>query len=138
MWSKKVFLIVESAINSTSITDFPMAGQNEEISFQNSKFKVFDAKYVKDLKDNWPEIWKLGGNILGNKQFNRLYPIVGRKPNTQIEYKAIKLREAWSARHFRNHRISGVVALMKWLTVGSIGEAAMKDIVEKQKKKLTQ
>ena len=49
---------------------------------------------------------------------------------------AVRLREAWSARHYKDFRIAGVIAQIKWLTVGSRGEAYMKDLVREQISKL--
>jgi hypothetical protein len=48
---------------------------------------------------------------------------------------AIKLREAWVARHFKDFRIAGVIAQIKWLAVGSRGESYMKELVREEIKR---
>ena len=47
---------------------------------------------------------------------------------------ALKLREAWVARHYEDFRIAGVVAQIKWLAVGSRGEQYMKNLVRERMK----
>jgi len=118
-------------------TDFPAKGDDKEITLSGSRWKVFDPQYAKDLKDNWPDIWNKGGNIRGNQQFQLLYPVWQNegKPDSDEGRYAVKLRESWTARHRYNKRINGVVALIKWLSVGDIGEAAMKQIVDALKNK---
>ena len=54
------------------ITNFPTRGDDREVSLSNSQYRVFDADYAKDLKENWPSIWRKGGNIEGNNQYRRL------------------------------------------------------------------
>ena len=44
------------------ITNFPSSGDNQKLSLSNSKFKQFpDKKYVDDLKENYPRIWRRAG-----------------------------------------------------------------------------
>ena len=92
------------------------------------------------MKENWPEIWKRGGNILGNVQYNRLKPIAERSSSiarTETEERAIRLREAWAARHLKDFRIAGVVAQIKWLVVGSRGLAHMRSVIREAKQKIS-
>ena len=120
-------------------TDFPAAGDDKEVSLSNSQYKVFDVDFAFMIKEGYPSIWKKGGNIEGNNQFKRLYPIAQRsdkEPKTPTEDKAIRKREAWSARHFDDFRIAGVIAQVKWLTVGSRGEAYMKDLIREEMAKV--
>jgi hypothetical protein len=39
-------------------------------------------------------------------------------------------RPAWIARHFNDHRLPGVIAQIKWGTVGKLGVVGMKRVVE--------
>lgn len=119
------------------ITNFPKQGDNKTVSLRNSEYPRFDLAYALSLKEKHPRIWRRGGNIRGNAQFAILSRIVrqGGAPKTRAEEKAIRLREAWAARHYKDHRINGVVAQIKWLVIGEQGEAAMKTIVEDQKAK---
>lgn len=122
------------------ITDFPVAGGDEPVSLKNTQYKLWtDLGYAEDLRQNWPQIWDRGGNILGNLQYRRLLPIVGRdsgNPTSDTEEKAIRLREAWAARHYGNTGLAGVVAQIKWFVAGRRGIAFMKQVIEAEKKRL--
>lgn len=119
-------------------TNFPRPGEDMVVSFKNSRWAVFDPAYAMDLKENWPEVWSLSSNPLGNTQFERLLPLgragpTGPSTTTPLEEHALRLREAWAARNAKTQRPAGVVALMKWLVVGRMGEAAMKRLIEQEK-----
>ena len=78
------------------ITNFPTQGDDRKVSLANTQYRVFDADYAQDLKDNWPQIWRKGGNIEGNNQYRRLKPIVDRtdkEPKTETEEMAIRKRK---------------------------------------------
>lgn len=118
-------------------THFPKRGDDEKVSIRNSNYKVFPLAYAERLKAEHPDIWRKGGNILGNTQFKRLKKVMGQNgtPKTPTDEKAIRLREAWSARHYGDHRLAGVVAQIKWLMVGSRGISHMKNVINEAKKK---
>lgn len=119
-------------------TDFPRPGDNKSVGLRASRFATFDPAYAADLKENWPEVWALGGNVLGNRQYERLAPLArgGGAADSPTEEHAIRLREAWAARHAKNKRPAGVVALVKWLVVGRLGEDGMKRVLEAAKDKV--
>ena len=122
------------------ITNFPKQGDDEKISLRNSKYRPFDVDYAEDLKKNWPQIWKKGGNIEGNNQYRRLLPIIKRKDKsaqTKTEEIAIKKREAWAARHIGNFRLAGVVAQIKWFVISERGQKYMKELINDEKKRLS-
>lgn len=129
-------LEVEVIEASKDKTNFPKAGDNQKVSMRNSQWQTFPVEWAQDIKDNWPEIWKLGGNIRGNSQYAKLTPVVKNNgvPSNKTEENAVRLREAWAARHIKNNRLAGVIALMKWLVVGDIGLSKMKEIINERKK----
>jgi hypothetical protein len=90
----------------------------------------FPYEYASYLKQHFPEIWKLGGNIRGNDAFRwwSAYRQGDRSP-TVMHWWSVT-RPAWIARHYRDHLIAGVVAQIKWGTIGSLGVAGMKRVVE--------
>jgi HK97 family phage prohead protease len=100
-------------------------------SFRKSKWDTFDPEFAEMIKNEHPDIWRLGGNIRGNDQYRKLLPITKRGGSAQneTEIRALELREAWVARHFKNHQLPGVIAQIKWLAVGSRGQDYMKDLV---------
>lgn len=119
------------------ITNFPQRGDNLAITMRNSKWQTFDPKFAEMIKNDYPEIWRLGGNIRGNSQYRKLSEGLGKSTDQLSDTlkDAIKLREAWVARHFRDFRIAGVIAQIKWLAVGSRGESYMKDLVREEIKR---
>ena len=90
--------------DSEELTNFPKKGDNKKISLRNSNHRTFDPDYAEKLKLNYPSIWRAGGNIRGNEQYKKLYPIAkrGGVPKNLSEERAIKLREAWIARHHKD------------------------------------
>ena len=128
----------DRAVGDVDPTNFPKAGDDLPVSLDNSKFDVFDADYAEDLRENYPEIWRMGGNIKGNDQYRDLRPVVrrGGSVENRTEEAAVRLREAWSARHFEDFRVPGVVAQIKWFTVGTLGEAGMIDLIDSEKAKI--
>jgi len=90
----------------------------------------FPYEYAKYLKQHFPEIWKLGGNIRGNDAFRwwSAYRQGDRSPT--VTHWWTVTRPAWIARHYRDHRIAGVIAQIKWGTIGTLGVAGMKRVIE--------
>jgi HK97 family phage prohead protease len=113
-----------------SIKDAKGEEKDEITSLRDSKWDTFDIAWAKKLKDEHPDIWAKGGNIKGNDQWRILTQIAAKgRATTQAELNALKLREAWIARHKGDFRLPGVIAQIKWLAVGTRGEDYMKDIV---------
>ena len=130
---------IRGSVGDVDPTNFPDDGDDQQVALRNSEFERFPHAEALDLKENYPEIWSAGGNILGNTQFNRLQPIASRESSiaqTETEEKAIRLREAWAARHFRDFRLAGVVAQIKWLVVGSRGLDHMRAVIRAEKNRL--
>lgn len=101
------------------VTNFPAEGDDAAVSLRNSRFDRVPLDYAVSLRDDHPDVWRRGGNILGNRQFARLLPVVrrGGRPETPTEELAIRLREAWCARHSRagtGATIAGAIAAVKW------------------------
>jgi len=124
------------------ITNFPSSGDNQKISLSNSNFKQFpDHAYVKNLKENYPGIWRragTGGNpptsFTGNDAYRNWtkYRTGGRSASV---LSWVKRRERFMSRHSGNTRLNGIIAVMKWGGVTKSGVSAMKKIVNEQKKK---
>ena len=120
-------------------TNFPVAGQDETITLANSQYQLFPLDYAEDLKNNWPDIWSKGGNIQGNDTYRVIKRVrdEGKSADelTANDIDIIRMREAWSARHFRDHRLAGVIAQVKWHMVGSRGLDHMKAVIQEAKDK---
>lgn len=145
---------IDRAVGDIDPTNFPAKDDNEKVSLSNSEYRIFDFEYAEDLKNNWPDIWRAGGNIEGNNQYRRLFPIARREdkePKTETEEMAIRKREAWGARHFTDgsqfdsddppspsvSTIAGIIAQIKWLVIGELGMTKMKNIIDQVKTKQT-
>jgi HK97 family phage portal protein len=120
-------------------TNFPAIGDDETISLSNSQFELFPLDYAESLRENYPEIWARGGNIQGNDTYRVITRIreEGKSADelTDNDIRIVKMREAWSARHFRDFRLAGVIAQVKWHMVGSRGLDHMKKVIEEAKAK---
>lgn len=126
------------AVGDVDPTNFPKRGDDKKVSLRNSQWPIFPIDFAEEIKNEYPEIWKKGGNIRGNSQYRKLVPIHkrGGYPETDGEEHAIRLREAWVARHIEDFRIAGVIAQIKWLAIGSRGLQYMKDLVREEMKKV--
>ncbi len=126
------------ALADSERTNFPKAGDDLRVSLRNSRHKLFPPSEAEALKAEWPEIWRKGGNILGNLQFRRLLPIAkrGGVVETDTEEEAVRLREAWAARHKADHELPGVVAQVKWLVVGEQGIDRMRRVLSDAKARI--
>ena len=123
-------------------TNFPNRGDDKKVSLRNSEYPLFDRDFAKTIKEEHPDIWRAGGNIEGNRSYRLLTDHLDNDKETPTILAKIKERESWSARHFEDgsqfkdpdtspnlSNIAGVVAQMKWLTIGTLGERGMKDVV---------
>ena len=129
---------VMKAVGDTDPTNFPKAGDDKAVSLRNSEYPIFDRAFADKLKDEYPEIWRKGGNVLGDTQYNRLSKVLDQngKVETETDERAVRLREAWAARHIEDFRLPGVVAQIKWFVIGSKGEQYMKDLINEEIKKM--
>ena len=128
-------------------TNFPNKGDDKKISLRNSEEPQFDFDFAKNIKEQTPEIWKAGGNIRGNEAF-MLWERARDGQDTETIREWIKEREAWIKRHFEDGKqfkgdtepnlsnVGGVVAQIKWGTIGTLGEQGMKDVILELTKKL--
>lgn len=88
--------------------------------------------FALDIKENHPEIWKLGGNIFGNEAFQNLVRV--RKRGHWLdseEWMYIKWR-SYVARHKKDFRIEGVVAMLKWCDTVEKGWSYMKSLIKSE------
>lgn len=130
--------VLHGANQLTGTISIKAAKKDEPVnSFGKSKWVMFDREFASRLKNDYPQIWALGGNIKGNDQYRVLTQIAeaGGVAKNQAQTNALELREAWVARHAGDFRLPGVIAQIKWLAVGSRGEAHMKNVVREAMKK---
>ena len=88
--------------------------------------------YAKNIKEKYPKVWGLGGNIFGNEAFKNLERVLKRGYWTDNEeWMYIKWR-SFVARHKKDYRIAGVIAMLKWVDKVEKGWPYMKDLIEKE------
>ncbi len=104
--------------------------QNDIRNPRTRSLQQFPYDYAKYLKDNFPEIWRAGGNIRGNDTFKWWTAYRKGDRSEKVLYWWKTTRPAWIARHFNDHRLPGVIAQIKWGAVGKLGVAGMKRVVE--------
>lgn len=93
------------------------------------------VKYAESVKKNNPEVWKKGGNIFGNEAFENLLRVSKRGHWLDSEkWMYIKWR-SYVARHKKDFRIEGVVAMLKWCDKVEKGWLYMKDLIETETQK---
>jgi hypothetical protein len=143
---KELSRINQSAGNGVAIG--PPSGYDEdpEDNYENGGKIEFNPNhipnkwilsYAEKIKKNHPEIWKLGGNIFGNEAFNNLKRVADRGHWLDSEeWMYIKWR-AYVARHQRDYRIEGVVAMLKWVDKVEKGWPYMKQLIEQKIDKLS-
>ncbi len=125
-------------------TNFPSPGDDMQVRISNSKYKMFPYSYAKDLKENWPEIWRLAGRG-GKDAFEDEKGFTGDDAyRNWTKYQAgdrsesvlnwVRRRERFMGRHQGNTRLNGTIANIKWGGVSNIGLSAMKKIINERKK----
>ena len=121
-------------------TNFPSPGDDMAVRISNSKYKMFPYGYAKSLKEDYPEIWRRGGNggnpptsFTGNDAYNRWSKYQsGDRSESVLNW--VRRRERFMGRHQNNNRLAGVVAAIKWGGVLNMGVPAMKKVISDQKK----
>ena len=88
--------------------------------------------YAKKIKEKYPKVWDMGGNIFGNEAFKNLERVVKRGYwKDSEEWMYIKW-QSYVARHHKDFRIAGTVAMLKWVDKTDKGWDYMKALIEKE------
>ena len=88
--------------------------------------------YAEKIKSEHPEIWKLGGNIFGNEAFENLKRVAKRGYWLDEERWMYIKWQSYVARHKKDFRIAGVVAMLKWVDKVDKGWSYMKQLIESE------
>lgn len=91
--------------------------------------------YALNIKNNYPDVWKLGGNEFGNQAFKNLERVIQRGSWTKAERWFFIKWQSFAERHKHDFRINGLIACLKWLVVVDKGWEYQKSIIEKEIKK---
>lgn len=88
--------------------------------------------YAKKIKENYPKVWDMGGNIFGNEAFKNLERVVKRGYWTDNEEWMYIKWQSYVARHHKDFRIAGTVAMLKWVDKTDKGWDYMKALIDKE------
>lgn len=105
-------------LNAQGLTDYPTRGENKKICFRNSQFKMFPFELALDIMSSMPRVWCSGGNQFGNKAFRYWIEVMrathaGKTPSNEC-LRWLKKREGYIARHKKDNRKAGIIAMIKW------------------------
>jgi hypothetical protein len=122
--------------NPGGFDDDPEYGEGGKIDFNPNKLpKKNILKYAEMVRTKYPKVWDLGGNIFGNQAFKNLKRVSERGYWTDSEeWMFIKWR-AYVARHQKDFRIEGVIAMLKWVDTVDKGWAYMRQLIDQEIKK---
>lgn len=103
-------------------------------SFSESQWELFDPSYARQLKENYPELWSMGGGSKGDYVHEVLTSIYenGGVADTPEQVEILELRESWIKRHFEDATPIGSIAQVKWLAVSYYGEQWQKKTINEQ------
>jgi hypothetical protein len=90
----------------------------------------FPFRTAELIRANYPWIWDAGGNIRGNDVYELWTRRKHGERSPEIDHWWEVERPAWIARHFNDHRLPGVIAQIKWGTVGRLGVRGMFQVVQ--------
>jgi hypothetical protein len=104
---------------------------NNEFDIHQRDASVFDLEYAMQLKSMYPEVWEKSGGTYGDHAFDSLIEIMnqGGMALTPEQVEVLDLRDAWISRHAKDSSTKGVLAQVKWLAVGNLGESGMKRLI---------
>jgi hypothetical protein len=88
--------------------------------------------YAKKIKEKYPKVWDMGGNIFGNEAFKNLERVVERGYWTDNEEWMYIKWQSYVARHHKDFRIAGTIAMLKWVDKTDKGWDYMKALIEKE------
>jgi len=127
------------AINKPSGADDDPEEYKEggKIKFQANKLpNKRILNYAEKIKAEYPKVWDLGGNIFGNQAFKNLKRVSERGFWLDSEeWMFIKWR-SYVARHQKDFRIEGVIAMLKWVDKVEKGWPYMKQLIEEKINKI--
>jgi hypothetical protein len=142
---KELSRINQSAGNGVAIEP-PSSAFDEDPTedYENGGKIEFNANHIPNkwilnyaikIKEEHKDVWDLGGNIFGNQAFTNLKRVAERGYWLDSEEWMYKKWRSYVARHQRDYRIEGVIAMLKWVDKVEKGWQYMKNLIEEEIKK---
>ena len=88
--------------------------------------------YAKKIKEKYPKVWDVGGNIFGNEAYKNLERVLKRGYWLDSEEWMYKKWQSFNARHSGDIRIAGIIANLKWLNVVDKGWQYMTNLIDEE------
>jgi hypothetical protein len=95
--------------------------------------RVYD--FAVRIKENYPAIWREGGNVFGNEAFKNLERVLKRGYWLASEEWMYVKWQSFVARHSGDFRLPGIIANLKWLNIVDKGQAYMERVIMDEVKK---
>jgi hypothetical protein len=89
-------------------------------------------QYAKKIKEKYPKVWAMGGNVFGNEAYKNLERVLKRGYWTDNEEWMYVKWQSFNARHSGDTRIAGIIANLKWLNKVDKGWDYMKDLIDEE------
>jgi hypothetical protein len=129
-----------SKVDNNDVVEFMSNSEHFEnggkIKFNKKKVpssRIYN--YALKIKTKYPKIWFKGGNIFGNQAFKNLEKVIKRGYWLESERWMFIKWQSYVARHHKDYRIEGTIAMLKWLNTTDKGWDYMKDLIEEEIKK---
>ena len=94
-------------------------------------------QFAEKVRTEHPKVWDLGGNIFGNEAYKNLKRVSERGYWLDSEEWMYIKWQSYIARHKKDFRIAGVIAMLKWVDKVDRGWAYMKGLIQERIKKET-
>lgn len=88
--------------------------------------------YAKKIKEKYPKVWDMGGNIFGNEAYKNLERVLKRNYWLDSEEWMYVKWQSFNARHSGDIRIAGIIANLKWLNVVDKGWQYMTNLIDEE------
>jgi len=89
-------------------------------SIASSSFEPFDLEFANNVKENYPKVWSMYGNVKGDKNFSNYEKASLSEIDQELSQWLLE-REDWATKHVKESTANSLVAQMKMGVVCSQG-----------------
>jgi len=134
-WGDEIILPGPGCVSSVVMIDemMKMGGTAGKIKFDKNDIpskRIYE--YTQILKENYPKVWALGGNVFGNKAYRNLERVIKRGYWLESEEWMYVKWKSFVARHAGDFLIAGIIANLKWMVFPARGAEYSKDVVREE------
>jgi GNAT superfamily N-acetyltransferase len=134
-WGDEIILPGPGCVSSVVMIDEMMktGGTAGKIKFDKNDIpskRIY--QYTQILKENYPKVWALGGNVFGNKAYRNLERVIKRGYWLESEEWMYVKWKSFVARHAGDFLIAGIIANLKWMVFPARGAEYSKEVVREE------